>query len=203
MDILRVTARWSGFSGAPGYSAFHFSSDAGFWDGGIFGDEAQIAAEAAASRVRSAFSEMNTRLPEGVTVSIEPGVEVIDSDSGEIQGMIDLENNYSITGAGNGGYAGPAGVVVNWRTNDYRFGRRIRGRTFLVPITTVSYQDDGTITTNALEFFRDFGTTMIGSGGGPTFGVWSRPRNGSGGVFATAVSSNVPDMVAILRSRRD
>lgn len=203
MDILRIVAIWSGFFGAPGYSNFHFTTDAGFWDGGIIGDEAQIAADSAAERIGSALTQLSTVLPSGVTIQTESEADVLNSDTGELIGNIEVPG-YMATGSGSGGgYSAASGGVINWRTNDYRFGRRIRGRTFIVPLSGSAYEDDGTLTSSALSTLRGFGSDIIAGGGDPEFGVWSRPRDGSGGVFATAVSSQVPDMAAVLRSRRD
>lgn len=195
--------RWTGFPGAPGYSNFFFSTDGGFWDGGIIGDNAQAAAEDAALSVNTAFGRITNLLPAGVTISREAEAPVIDSATGETVGLIDLPGTPAREGAGTGGYSGPSGAVVNWRTTDYRFGRRIRGRTFLVPLDGSAYEDDGTLTDDALSDLRGFGNDIIDVGGGTEFGVWSRPRNGSGGVFATVTGSNVPDLAAVLRSRRD
>lgn len=203
MDILRVTARWAGFQGAPGYSNFHFTAEGGFWDGGLLGDDAQAAADAAAERVADAFGQIGSVLPDSVQISIESEAIIFDSDSGEALGFAEVDQDVIAASGDDGGYSGATGAVVNWRTNDYRFGRRIRGRTFLVPLGGSSYQDDGTLTSSALERLRTFGTRMLGSSGGPTFGVWSRPVGGAGGVFATATTANVPDMAAVLRSRRD
>lgn len=203
MNILRIQAVWSGFPGAPGYSAFHFSSDAGFWDGGIIGDEAQAAADSARGRVLAAFNSLRNRLPETVNIRIEPEAQIIDSDTGEILGAAEISAASVDPGTQGTSYAGPAGAVVNWRTNDYRFGRRIRGRTFLVPLAANAYEADGTLSSAALSAVRDFGSEMVSGGDDPNFGVWSRPRDGGGGVFASVTGYNVPDMAAVLRSRRD
>lgn len=203
MDIARVSVLWSGFSGGPGYSNFYFSRSAGFWDGGLIGDEAQIAAESAHDRVHSAFGDIRGIIPSDVTLTVESEIAIIDSDSGEIVGVTDVDSKLVGGVSASGGYSGPSGAVVNWRTNDYRFGRRIRGRTFLVPLASSVYQDDGSLTSDALRDLRDFGSAMVSGGSDPEFGVWSRPRDGEGGVFASVVSSNVPDMSAVLRSRRD
>lgn len=197
MDMFRVTARWQGFPGAPGYSNFFFSS--GFLDGGLIGDEAQMLA----NRVRSAFSEISSLLPNNVSISIDPEVPVIDSDTGVAQSFNTIEPPAAVSPAGDRSYAGPAGAVVTWRTDDLRNGRRIRGRTFLVPLSTFVYQDDGTINDSQFEFLRDFADTMVGGPGQGDLGVWSRPVGGSGGVFATVTGYTIPDMVAVLRSRRD
>lgn len=203
MMILRITALWSGFTGAPGYSNFHFGTDPGFFDGGLFGDAEQLAAQAAADRVRDAFEEARSYIPLGVNINVQNEAEILDSDSGEIVGFGEVDTP-TVTGLGtSGGWSAASGAVVNWRTNDYRFGRRIRGRTFLVPLAGEAYQDDGTLSGDGRTAVQDFGSTMIGGGAAPEFGVWSRPRDGAGGVFATVTSSNVPDMAAVLRSRRD
>lgn len=203
MDILRITARWSGFTGAPGYSVFYFSTDNGFWDGGLLGDAAQEAADGAAQRVTSAFGSISGILPDGVQVKTEGEGDILNSDTGEIISSMGVETYAAVTGSGTGGYAGPSGAVVNWRTNDYRAGRRIRGRTFIVPLASSAYEDDGTLTSAALSDLRDFGEDMHDDRPGGDFGIWSRPRGGSGGVWATVVGSTVPDMAAVLRSRRD
>lgn len=203
MEILRVVARWTGFSGAPGYSSFHFAADAGFWDGGIIGDDAEVAANRVAQAVVRGFGSAASYLPTQVNVNIEPQVELINSDSGEILGAIDLGSFDTVSGRSEGGYSSASGAVVNWRTNDYRAGRRIRGRTFLVPISAAAYQDDGTLISDALDDFRLFAERIVDEAGASELGVWSRPQNGAGGVFATVTNGTVPDKVAVLRSRRD
>ena len=198
MDMLRVTARWTGFSGAPGYSNFFFSS--GFVDGGLLGDEAQSLAD----RVAASFDAMSQLLPRSVSVTVEPEVPVIDSDTGMAQSYNTITPPEAVSGEGTDNeYASPAGAVVTWRTDDLRNGRRIRGRTFLVPIRAYAYESDGTLRDSTLTHLRNFADTMLGGELDGDLGVWSRPVGGSGGVFATVTGYTVPDMVAILRSRRD
>lgn len=197
MDMYRVTARWSGFQGAPGYSNFYFGS--GFLDGGLLGDEAELVA----GRVRDAFNELEDLLPTGLRIDIEPEVPIIDSDSGVIQSFNSIDPPDQVTTGARSDYAGPAGAVVTWRTGDLRNGRRIRGRTFIVPLATQSFQSDGTLESASLTSLRAFADTIMGSSLDGDFGVWSRPNGGSGGVFASVTGYTVPDMVAVLRSRRD
>lgn len=193
MDMLKITARWSGFTGAPGYSNFFFAAG-----GGLIGDQNQVA-----ERVMNAFLMVGSILPTGVSVALESEAEVIDSDTGMIQEYRALDPIDAQEGIGSGGYSGASGGVINWRTDDLRFGRRIRGRTFIVPLAGSAYESDGTLTNSALQGLRAFGNAMVGGDLDSEFGVWSRPRAGTGGVFATATSFSVPDMAAVLRSRRD
>lgn len=203
MDILRITARWSGFAGAPGYSSFHFTTDGGFWDGGLIGDSAQVAADGAADRVSEALSNLRLYLPASATISIESEAVVLDSDSGEQIGFVEVDAPGVSGNPVQDSYSAVSGAVANWRTNDYRFGRRIRGRTFIVPLSGNSYEEDGTLSGASRSAVSSFADEMVNGGGSAAFGVWSRPRNGAGGVFASVVGSNVPDMAAVLRSRRD
>lgn len=198
MDMFRVTARWTGFTGSPGYSNFFFSS--GFLDGGLLNDEAQLLSD----RVVSAFDALTQILPGSVTITTEPEVAVIDSDSGMATNFSIVDQD-SVNGGASGsmGYPGPSGAVVTWRTDDLRNGRRIRGRTFLVPLSNTAFEGDGTLRENAIGYLNNFADTLVGGSLDGDLGVWSRPVGGSGGVFATVTGYSIPDMVAVLRSRRD
>ena len=193
MDMFRVTARWAGFSGAPGYSNFFFATG-----GGLISDAQQVA-----DRVRSAFGQLPPSLPQGTTVTIQPEVAVIDSDTGELTRYETITPGTTVSGTATGAYSGASGAVINWRTNDVRFGRRIRGRTFIVPLGSGAYDSTGTLSSGTLEDLNDFASVLVGGDLDSELGVWSRPRDGGGGVFATVVSATVPDMAAVLRSRRD
>lgn len=197
MDMYRITARWTGFTGAPGYSNFYFNS--GFLDGGVLGEEAELLA----NRVRSAFLDTQMHLAPGIQIQVLNEVPIIDSDTGVVQDYVTFDPVDPMTTSSGDTYAGPAGAVVTWRTNDLRNGRRIRGRTFLVPMASTAFQSDGTLVGDAISDLQDFADTLMGGSLDGDLGVWSRPQGGSGGVFATVTGYTVPDMVAVLRSRRD
>lgn len=193
MDMLRVTMRWGGFQGSPGFSNYYFAGG-----GGLISDAQQVA-----DRTRGAHVFLATMLPAGVTLSLDPEVAVITAETGEIQDYRTVTPGGTITGTGTGNWSAASGAVVNWRTGDVRFGRRIRGRTFLVPLANTAFDVQGTLSTAALTAINQYAGGIIGGDLDSEFGVWSRPRDGEGGVFATAVSATIPDKVAVLRSRRD
>lgn len=197
MNITRITARWTGFPGAPGYSNFYFAS--GVVDGGLFGEEAELFA----GRVSDAFDLLSPQLPSSVTIEIEPEAVVLDSDTGVASEFVNLDVPDPVSGQTQQNFAGPVGAVITWRTDDLRNGRRIRGRTFLVPLATTAFESDGTLTSGARDRVDDFAVAVRGGPGAGDLGVWSRPVNGSGGVFASVTAHSVPDMAAVLRSRRD
>lgn len=193
MTILRVTAVWSGFTGAPGYTNFHFMGG-----GGLISDAQQVA-----ERVGGALENLATVLPRDVQISLRPELEVIDEATGEVQGYQQTSGIPAVTGTATGSFSGPVGAVVNWTTNDLRFGRRIRGRTFIVPLAGTAFWTAGGLNANAQNSIRAFANELQGGDLDSELVVWSRPRNGSGGVAATVTGNRVPAKAAVLRSRRD
>lgn len=200
VNILRVTAKWTGFSGAPGYTNFHFRD----FDTGTNPDPAQ--ASSAITKVATFFEALATVVPAAVKIDINRDVEVYDDATGVLQDIINYTGTLGqISGSATGVVAGPAGAVINWRTPVIKNGRRIRGRTFLVPLATTAYELNGTLTATAVSTITSAATTFSAGTGNPDLGVWSRPSpvTKTGGLWARATSFNVPDLVAVLRSRRD
>lgn len=193
MAIYRVTVRWDGFLGAPGYSNFHFTesvSTPGPADG--------------RSRVVAFFNGFNTLLPADVEFTTSHEVAVIDEETGMVTGFETVaEPGEPGNGGDSGGYSAASGAVVTWHTSGVRNGRRVRGRTFLVPLGGNAYQPDGTLTTSAISQINDAATELVGEGFDSGFCIFSRPSSeGGGGVFPVT-GFRVPDMAAVLRSRRD
>ena len=193
MAISRITAVWSNFRGAPGYTNFFFD--------GAFPDDA--AAEAAAVSVRQFFVDVNPHLPFEVNINIQGVADILDEGTGAITNQIDFNPPISVSGAGGGKYSAASGAVVNWNTVEYKGGRRVRGRTFLVPLTSDAYDDNGDLSGAALGAIRTAASDLITDLGANPLAVWSRPRGGAGGTAHVVSSATVPDMGAILRSRRD
>lgn len=193
MAISRITAEWSGFRGAPGYSNFYF-------DGEL---EAGTTAEVAGSAIRSFFFEIRSELPSTVNIQVNPSAEIIDEATGQILSVIDYASPAGMAGLGEGGYSAASGAVVNWNTAAYVNGRRVRGRTFVVPLSAGSYDSSGDLTSSALTDLRAAATDHVGRVPEAPPCVWHRPVNGAGGSAHVITSATVPDLGAVLRSRRD
>ena len=195
MALYRVQAQWSGFQGAPGYSVFHF-------DAAVAGNEDGAAASAA--RVRSFFGGVINYLPMGVRITVDPTVTLIEESNGQIQEFFSIDPLDVLEGTGDNVFAASAGAVVTWDTAGVRNGRRVRGRTFLVPISAANgFSSDGTLN----EGFRGALTSAANAlhEGAIDLHVWSRPSGpgASDGVSYSVRSARVPDKAAVLRSRRD
>lgn len=193
MAISRVSVRWAGFPGAPGYSNFHFQGS---------GTAADVQAEA--DLVDAFMDAARALMPSSVTVEVQSTIEILDDATGELTGYVTLEEPYEPRGgAGGSTFSGPTGAVVNWLTNAVINGRRVRGRTFLVPLGTGAYQADGTLTPAALTTLNSAASILSGAGFTSGFGILTRPAGGGPIGFSEVVGHRVPDLAAVLRSRRD
>lgn len=115
-------------------------------------------------------------------------------------------------GTGTGGWSAVTGTWINWITTSFVNGRRVVGRSFLVPMNNTNvFQTDGTPIETTRTSIESAGTSLIG--GSPTLVVYfnrggpSTPPKPTdkphafGWQSVTAVS--VPNKAAVLRSRRD
>lgn len=179
--------------GAPGYSNFHFTEQVG--DPG---------ARPAWERVAAFFNEVRTIMPNEVTFLVEGEVAVLDEATGMITDYVTAaESPTPGSGGVSGGYSAASGAVVTWNTTGVRNGRRVRGRTFLVPLGGSSYESDGTLTSDAIQTINDGAQELVGEPFESGFCVFARPNNGADGGAYPVTGFRVPDMAAVLRSRRD
>lgn len=193
MTITRITARWSGFRGAPGYSNFFFEGE----------NAVDIEVKPLGEAVATFFRSVSDNLPAGVTITIDGNADNIDEATGNIVGQVDFEEPLAVTGGVQGNYSAASGAVVNWLTGSFVNGRQVRGRTFIVPLTTNSYDAQGDITSGVLDRIRAGAQGLVDANIPSPLVVWSRPRGGAGGTSHVVTGSRVPDLGAVLRSRRD
>lgn len=202
-QILRVKTRWSGFTGAPGYTVTHFRD----FDGGTAGSDSFSTAQAqeAAHKMQVFFTAIRSLLPSAVRIDVEPEVDVLEATSGKLVDSISVAPELQVSGAATQNYAAAVGSVINWRTNGIREGRRVRGRTFLVPLSAIAFAPTGNLLTTAQTTIADAATVLRSSAGSPDLGVYARPSapGVEDGAWFYASGSNVPTMGAVLRSRRD
>jgi hypothetical protein len=198
-QMAKVTINWTGFSGAPGYTNLYFRD---FTENGQID---QAIASGAAAKVDNWIGGFQSRLPTTVTVQTDATVEAIEDTTGELQGFFNVTPAAARVGTGTGNYSAASGAVVNWYTAGVVRGRRLRGRTFLVPLAGSALDTNGTINNTELTALRTNTTTFINETGAGDLGVWSRPSapGAADGTWFAVNSFTIPDKVAVLRSRRD
>ena len=201
MTFTRGQAVWSGAPGLPGYTNFHF-----------FGvTETPAEADALAVRMRAFFLQINGFMSNAVTVSIRPIFENVNEVDGRLQSEVTATTvGAPVAGNYGGTLSAAAGAVVNWNTSTIQFGRRVRGRTFLVPMGGGLFAADGTLETTSRNTLQDAAAGLALAA--PVMVVWSRPREAAVGPPAEparlgtvnlVTGVTVPDLAAVLRSRRD
>ena len=194
MVIVKCQAIWSGFQGAPGYTNMYAISDG----------DAPAAANALGTRMRTFFQACAVMLPAVATVKVQRAYQVLEATTGNITSEGNLTADPAVvTGSSSVAYSGASGAAINWETGLYNAaGHRVRGRTYLVPLSNV-YEPNGTLATVSSAAIEAAAANLLGGLGG--IGVFTRPSTptGSDGNFRLAVSARVSDKAAVLRSRRD
>lgn len=188
MSHTRVTARWTGIPGAPGYTGLNFS-----------GALDAVEALAAANLVREFFEDIKAFLPSDARITYDAVARIFDG-SGQLENEVSFVAPTPTQGAGTGIYSAPSGAVITWLTNVYRNGRRFRGRTYIVPLNGNAYQDDGSLSNLALSTITDAAIAL--SSDVPQLAVFGGD-DVRGYATAPVSAVMVPDKAAVLRSRRD
>jgi hypothetical protein len=197
--MLKVRVRWAGFIGSPGWSNFYFDTG-----NGDFTTPAD--AGPCADRVATFLTAIKGRFPTALNWAIQSDVEAISAATGELLNIHSAGARATIAGsAAAGSFSGTSGAVVTWRTAGVRNGRRVRGRTFLVPAANIAYDTDGTLGPTTVTELVNAANALADQANPIKLGVWSRPSaiGASDGEFHPVTTASVPDMAAVLRSRRD
>ena len=199
-DLCRMTARWDGIEGAPGYTTFY----------SLLGDPPSATADALAASFRAFFLILRLDIPTPVVITIDPTMEIIDSGTGVLNSISTAGTGpFSITFAAGGNYSSPSGGTVGWLTAGIHLGKRVKGRTYVVPLSNSSYETNGTLTGSQLTNLGEASRQRLAAN--PGAAIWARPRFSKtlprtlvapGAAFAIS-GHVVRDKAAILTSRRD
>lgn len=188
MLLNRMLVQWSGPPVVGGgVSVLHFAGDVG---------------PPSPANVLSAFSAQTSFWSSSVTITVPGTGDVIEDTTGVLDSVWTASGGGSVTGTNVAQTAAGAGACVNWLTGGVVGGRRLRGRTFLVPLTVNSYDADGTLTPSALVAIGAWANALMGSS---PLAVWHRPSapGAADGNSYGVVANRVRDKVAFLTSRRD
>ena len=187
-DMMRFHCAWQNWPGAPGVSTFYAESGA---------DISTIT-----DALRAFWQSFVTYLPTGLTIQVPSTGDIISDTTGAITGAwSDGTPVAVVTGTAAGVYAGNAGAVVHWLTGAVINGRRLRGRTFLVPLIGSAYDANGSLSATTITAITNAATTLVAAIGTNLL-VWHRPVPPMNGSSADIVGFRIPDLAVSLRSRR-
>jgi len=187
-NMRRYNVAWQNWPGAPGVSTFYSDTTV---DISTFTDA-----------LRAFFQSLITLLPSGLTIQVPAVGDIINDADGSIVGAwSDGTPVLVVTGTGTGAYAGNAGAVIHWLTSTVINGRRVRGRTFIVPLIGSAYESNGSLSTTTLSTLNSAANALDAAVGGSML-IWHRPKPPAAGSSAGMDSPRVPDLAVSLRSRR-
>ena len=192
-DLARVNASWQNWPGAPGTTTM-------FFDPGSM--------QTMVDAMRAFFQALVTLLPTGLKITVPAAGDVINDTTGNLVGAWTAATPPAdVTGTSAAAYPGPAGAMVHWLTGGFLDGRRVRGRTFIVPITASFFDTNGTLGASTVTTIQNAANTFLTTVG-TQFHIWHRPFAGDAthpahiGGSATVTSARVPDLTVTLRTRR-
>jgi hypothetical protein len=194
MTMHRYVVSWQNWPGAPGISTFFTDPAAGQPD---------------PAPLRTFFDAIKAYLPSGLTITVPGSGDLIEETTGHLSGTWSVTPTPTqITCTGSGAYAGNAGGVIHWLSSDIVNGRRVRGRTFLVPLIGSAFETNGSPISTYLTALTTAATNLLASSTWHPV-VWARPFAGTPqdpttrvGSKHAATSYRVPDLAISLRSRR-
>lgn len=199
MGLLRGKIRWTIPGAGTAWSVLHFDTNSG-------STPIQADADEAIAKMQTFATAVKAYLPNVVTLQVQNEVEEIVASSGDMLGIYTgaAQSAQTGTAAAGAGWAAAAGAVITWSTAGVRNSRRVRGRTFLVPLSNEVWDVDGTLKSVPSTGLTNAATALRTAGTNVTLCVYARPTGpgATDGTTFDVTGSRVPDMSAILRSRR-
>jgi hypothetical protein len=199
MGLLRGKIRWTIPGAGTAWTVLHFGTTS-------LSTPVQADADAAVTRMDAWANSIKSLLPNVVSLQVQSETEEINEESGALIGVWTSATPPVQTGtaAAGQGWAAAAGAVVSWSTPSVRNNRRVRGRTFVVPVSNEVWDVDGTLKGVPMNTLTNAATALRLDGPEVDLRVYCRPTapGASDGFAAVVLAHRVPDMSAVLRSRR-
>lgn len=194
--IMKHRWTWSGFTGAPGYSTFY----------GL-GTGSQAFVDGIRVFLQAAMGSASGSLPTGCTIVPDTTVDIINDSNGFLDSTQVITPPTNIIGGAVATYGSPMGIAITWTTAGIATPpggrpRRVRGRTFLVPCSAATFDNDGTPTSSKLTAINSAAATYVAGSWNPC--IWHRPTSpgANDGQAFRIITGQASDRAAILTSRR-
>lgn len=192
MPATVSTSQWTTTGGIMGYTKFR-------WLGALTTSEASTAL----AKQKAFFDAVGAYIPTTITLHHQATMDLVD-DQNMKTGIVTASTIQNATvGAAANTYNAAAGAWITWKTGTYVLGRPVTSRTFLVPLASVAFQNDGTIASTAIGAILAAANALIV--GFPDKMIWyhHHTKDGEEAKGQTKVTAAVvPDVGGVLRSRR-
>lgn len=192
--LNRVRVGWTNWPGAPGVSTFYLASST-----------------TNVTPLRTFFTAIKDLMPAGLTTDVPNSGDVIDTATGHITGgWVGSGGGTSVSGTASQAYSGASGALVRWQTDGILNGRRLVGRTYFVPMAQGVYANDGSLSGTTQTTLGTAATALITALAGALI-IYGPPRDtgtngptdpGKAAQWGSITAATVPDLAAVMRSRR-
>lgn len=189
---LQYKVLWSIPNAGPSVTVLHFR------------DQGAPNAATIPPYIRAFFAEIASRLPNDVTISFDTEVTLIDTATGQLTSAFPVESPAPVAGTHSGTWAAGAGYRLVWSTQSIRNGRRVRGSTFLVPMSGAQFDAGGKPSAAGQAAVNSAAQTMLTGLGllSTDLVVYSRPKPGMPGEQHVVGAGSVSDVAGTLRGRK-
>lgn len=184
-DIYKVQCVWEGLTGLPGVNTFYQSD-----------------LPTDLTPFQTFYNAIGGGIPTAVTIPIPNSGVVVEEETGTLTSGWSADAVANAEPSGGGDHAGGVGACITWNTLAIVRGRRVKGRSFIVPCVGAVFDTDGTLDESYRSTLATAAATLINELAN-TLVVWSRPRPDLTGQAYQVLNATVADKAAILRSRRD
>lgn len=188
-ELAVLKFEWRGLTGGNGLSQFAVE----------VGTVEEM--NAAAAAIRSFFGGLVTRMPDNISIHCLPEFSIHEHTTGTLVGAANLSTVPApVVGTNAGPYAEPCGASVQWTTATIMNGHWIKGRTYLVPMSSTAFNDaTGGIHATVVAEIENAADAIVDHnsiGTTKNIVVWGRPKK------ATATSPSRPASLGIITGRR-
>ena len=194
MAVASIKTVWSGGPSAPGLTIFNVRYDG-------------TAIDSALTAVREFWIDNQALIPSAYTMRVQQMADLYDETTGLLTGSVTAAAEPGpVAGSMLTGWAAGVGYRIDWATNEIKGGRRVKGRTFIVPADASLFDTDGTLKSASGTALAGYAATLRDAliAAGKPLVVWSKPslKNPVGSIH-DVFGGAVIDKPAVLRGRRD
>lgn len=192
----RVELVWD--YGGPGVNTYYWSKGTatGDWD---------AIAQDFHDELGTAFAAIDNYMVSSCTWTVSPDVDIIEVETGYLINQFTLPDTPPTGTGGNTGKAVSRAqqFCINFGTDVFFEGKRLRGRTFFGPVGNDVVTANSTVGSSDRIAIED-AWTAVTSGVGSRLAVYHRanPSTHTGGYYGDVVSVRVKDVLGTLSSRR-
>lgn len=196
---MRVALSWD--KGGPGVNTFYFTTGIG----GTTGDWGN-AADQFYQELAATYQNMSGALIPSLRWEVENSVDILDVATGNITDQF-VPHSTILHGIGQA----PTEIMsratqgwINFMTDVWQNGKRLRGGIFFGPIAPITMTADGEISLGSRENW-EASFDALTSGVGPRLAVYHRPGGNQGGpgYYGDVTGVKAKLLPAVLKSRRD